>query len=48
MTARAPGARYETCKQCGQIWNVSIKTVLDWRGYLCPKCREKLRKRDRK
>ena len=38
------GARYETCKQCGEEWNVSVQTVLDWRGYLCPRCRNTMRR----
>ena len=38
------GARYETCKDCGLEWNVSRQAVIDWRGYLCPRCINKLRR----
>lgn len=41
---RREGARYETCNMCGLDWNVSIYALIDWRGYLCPKCRRGIRK----
>lgn len=41
---RREGTRYETCKDCGLEWNVSKQLVIDWRGYLCPRCRERRRK----
>lgn len=42
--SRNSGARYETCKECGREWNVSIKAEIPWTGYLCPQCREKFRR----
>lgn len=34
-------ARFEKCKVCGQSWNVSKDMKLDWRGYICPRCKYK-------
>lgn len=39
-----PGARYETCQECGLEWNVSKQAAIAWSGYLCPVCRGKIRK----
>ena len=36
------GARYETCRECGLVWNISIKAEVPLNGYLCPRCRSKL------
>ena len=30
--------RYEKCRECGKVWNVSKNAVLPINGYLCPKC----------
>jgi hypothetical protein len=38
---RREGARYETCRECGLEWNVSVKAEIPLGGYLCPKCRAK-------
>lgn len=36
--------RYETCRQCGRSWNVSVLAVIPKSGYLCPQCWGKNRK----
>lgn len=38
-------ARYETCRVCGQRWNVSAATALPREGYLCPACDKRERRR---
>ena len=38
--------RFETCRECGLEWNVSITAKIPFNGYLCPKCREKQRKEE--
>lgn len=44
---RNPDARYEICKGCGLEWNVAKTAVVDWKGYLCPNCRNRRRKEAR-
>ena len=44
MPVLMPGARYETCRECGLEWNVSKQAAIPWSGYLCPVCRGKIRK----
>ena len=40
---RFEDARYEACKVCGLEWNVSKFQEIDWRGYICPRCRQQMR-----
>ena len=35
---RIPGARYETCRECGMEWNVSRLAPIPPGRYLCPVC----------
>jgi len=37
--------RYEVCVWCGISWNVSVRAPQGW--YVCPRCREKLRRDER-
>ena len=37
--------RYEKCKVCKRVWNISIKTDLTY-GYVCLECEEKSKKRN--
>lgn len=39
-----PGYRYETCRCCGLRWNVSKEQFAPKNGYICPHCRDKLRR----
>ena len=39
-----PGLRYEACRECGEIWNVS-RLMPRNEVYYCPKCRAKRKKR---
>lgn len=39
-----PDARYATCIDCGNRWNISRDAVVPFFGYVCPKC-ERARKR---
>ena len=32
------GPRFETCRECGTSWNVSIYQRIPYNGYLCPAC----------
>lgn len=43
---RFEDARYETCKVCGSEWNVSKDARIDWRGYMCPRCRQQERNKN--
>lgn len=36
--------RYETCKVCGESWNISKRAKIDGRGYICPVCALKVKK----
>lgn len=38
---RKLGFRYETCKECGNIVNVSVFTEVPCYGYMCPECRNR-------
>lgn len=42
---KIPGLRYETCRECGQEWNVSKKAAIPWYGYRCPVCCSKYKSR---
>ena len=33
--------RYETCRRCGERWNISIRALIPPGGYLCPRCRNR-------
>ena len=35
---RHEGARYELCKGCDLVWNVSKMLKTPEHGYLCPRC----------
>lgn len=37
------GERYETCRECGLVWNVSKQKEIKASGYLCPRCWSKNR-----
>lgn len=36
--------RYETCRECGQEWNVSKTAIIPHNGYICPRCRRNEKK----
>lgn len=38
--------RYRTCRECGLIWNVSVKAE-NVKKYICPVCRNKEHKKTR-
>ena len=42
------GLRYETCRECGNEWNVSRLLILPPSGYLCPVCLSKIRAQENK
>lgn len=31
--------RFEQCRECKRLWNVSRQAVISESGYLCPQCR---------
>lgn len=35
--------RWETCRECGESWNISINARIPPAGYLCPRCWSKYR-----
>ena len=45
---RHAGARYEMCRGCELVWNISKMQRVPEKGYLCPVCWSKMRNNENK